>query len=193
VSLSRPDVADSSPGRQRVKCLALNGHYAAQHDSEGALSRMSARKPFLLTVVPLTIGAKFWVKPLILRPLRKGARCNMFHVKVKYYLDIMFCGYSGPMYIETVPIATLPGHPPREGWREGHKTHKRTLANLSTGRSQDRDLPACCATRPGLSARFVHDSQTLPTATWNHLSLVRKLHLDSMIASNPAEGIWCWR
>src|SRR5271169_5506191 len=37
-----------------------------------------------------------------------------------------------PMYIETVPNRNSPPAVLlREGWREGNKTHKRTLANLS--------------------------------------------------------------
>jgi hypothetical protein len=36
------------------------------------------------------------------------------------------------MYIETVPQPQFaPAIPLREGWREGNKTRKRTLANLS--------------------------------------------------------------
>ncbi len=64
-----------------------------------------------------------------------------------------------PMYIESVPNR---GSPPaillREGWRDGKKTHKRTLANLSDWPPHKIDLfrrllrdemlvsPATCST-----------------------------------------------
>jgi transposase len=93
------------------------------------------------------------------------------------------------MYIETVPNRNSP--PAillREGWREGHKTHKRTLANLShwpqpkieTFRRLLRD-ETLVSPQDLFTTR-----QTLPHGHVEAiLSLVRKLHLDSMIASKP--------
>jgi transposase len=55
------------------------------------------------------------------------------HVNVNFYLDMtVYLAIIAPMYIERVPNRNSP--PAillREGWREGKKTRKRTLANLS--------------------------------------------------------------
>ena len=55
------------------------------------------------------------------------------HVSDVYMLAYSYAiAYNAPMYIETVPNRNSP--PAillRQGWREGSKTLKRTLANLS--------------------------------------------------------------
>ena len=65
--------------------------------------------------------------------LRDIAPVTMFPCNMYIYLDIKTCMFIiAPMYIETVPNRNSP--PAillREGWREGKKTRKRTLANLS--------------------------------------------------------------
>lgn len=62
------------------------------------------------------------------------APCNMFPCNIYIYLDTYkYICTIAPMYIETVPNRNSP--PAillREGWREGKKTRKRTLANLSS-------------------------------------------------------------
>src|SRR5713226_4179609 len=67
--------------------------------------------------------------------------CIMFPCKLIICLDIKssLC-IIFPMYIETVPNRTSP--PAillREGWRQGNKTRKRTLANLSDWPQQKID------------------------------------------------------
>ena len=66
--------------------------------------------------------------------LRDIAPVTMFPCNMYIYLDIKTCMFIiAPMYIETVPNRNSP--PAillREGWREGKKTRKRTLANLSS-------------------------------------------------------------
>jgi hypothetical protein len=55
------------------------------------------------------------------------------------------------MYIETVPNRNSPSAILlRQGWREGNKTRKRTLANLSPigPRKKSRPSAAGCATNP---------------------------------------------
>jgi len=93
------------------------------------------------------------------------------------------------MYIETVPNRNSP--PAillREGWREGKKTHKRTLANLSgwpelkieTLRRLLRDEALVSP------SDLVDTEQTLPHGHVEAiLGMIRKLGLDAMIASKP--------
>ena len=93
------------------------------------------------------------------------------------------------MYIETVPNRNSP--PAillREGWREGNKTRKRTLANLSdwpqekieTFRRLLRDEPLV-APHDLLSTR-----KTLPHGHVEAMLVaIRKLGLDSMISAKP--------
>ena len=93
------------------------------------------------------------------------------------------------MYIETVPNRNSPPAVLlREGWREGKKTRKRTLANLSAGPPEKietfrrllRDEPLA-SPQDLLTTR-----QTLPQG---HVAAVRamlrRLGLDSLIASQP--------
>jgi transposase len=95
--------------------------------------------------------------------------------------------YNDPMYIETVPNRNSP--PAillREGWREGNKTRKRTLANLS-------DWPQA---KIQTFRRLLRDEilvspadlfRTLQTLPHGHvqaaLTAIRKLGLDSILAA----------
>jgi len=110
------------------------------------------------------------------------------HVIMKNMLYIYGEGcIIGPMYIETVPNRTSP--PAillREGWREGTKTRKRTLANLSdwpphkieTLRRLLRDEPLVSP------AELVTTERTLPHGhVAAILGTLRKLGLDALIAS----------
>lgn len=93
------------------------------------------------------------------------------------------------MYIETVPNRNSP--PAillREGWREGKKTHKRTLANLSHW--PQRKIQAfrrLLQDEPLLSPQDLLSTQkTLPHGHVEALLLaIRKLGLDSMLAAKP--------
>ncbi len=102
------------------------------------------------------------------------------------------------MYIETVPNRNSP--PAillREGWREGKKTLKRTLANLS-------DWPK---RKIETLRRLLHDEMlvspydlfdTERTLPHGHveaiLGTIRKLGLDSVISrSAAASATWWWR
>src|SRR5258708_7789503 len=94
-----------------------------------------------------------------------------------------------PMYIETVPNRNSP--PAillREGWREGNKTRKRTLANLShwpqekieTFRRLVRDEPL------GPPQDLLATQKTLPHGHVEALlRAIGKLGLDSMISAKP--------
>ncbi len=93
------------------------------------------------------------------------------------------------MYIETVPNRNSP--PAillREGWREGNKTRKRTVANLSdwpqekieTFRRLLRDEPLVSP------QDLLATQKTLPHGHVEALLLaLRKLGLDSMISAKP--------
>jgi len=97
--------------------------------------------------------------------------------------------YNDPMYVETVPNRNSP--PAillREGWRDGNLIRKRTLANLS-------DWPA---SKVATLRRLLRDEtlvspldqfRTLRTLPHGHveavLTAIRKLGLDSLVASRP--------
>ena len=95
------------------------------------------------------------------------------------------------MYIETVPNRNSP--PAillREGWREGNKTRKRTLANLSdwpqekieTFRRLLRDEPLVSP------QDLLATQKTLPHGHVEALLLaIRKLGLDAMISAKPCQ------
>jgi transposase len=93
------------------------------------------------------------------------------------------------MYVETVPNRNSP--PAillREGWREGTKTHKRTLANLSDWPPEKIDtLRRLLRDETLLSPDQLFDTQkTLPHGHVEALLLaVRKLGLDSLLSSKP--------
>jgi transposase len=93
------------------------------------------------------------------------------------------------MYVETVPNRNSP--PAillREGWREGTKTHKRTLANLSDWPPEKIDtLRRLLRDETLLSPDQLFDTQkTLPHGHVEAVLLaVRKLGLDSLLSSKP--------
>ena len=93
------------------------------------------------------------------------------------------------MYIETVPNRNSP--PAillREGWREGKKTHKRTLANLSDWPKQKIETLRRLLRDETLVSPddLVDTKKTLPHGHVEAiLGTIRKLGLDSMIASKP--------
>jgi len=93
------------------------------------------------------------------------------------------------MYIETVPNRNSP--PAillREGWREGHKTRKRTLANLSDWPQEKIDtFRRLLRDEPLVSPQDLLSTQkTLPHGHVEALLLAMgKLGLDSMISAKP--------
>jgi len=93
------------------------------------------------------------------------------------------------MYIETVPNRNSP--PAillREGWREGNKTHKRTLANLSHWPQQKIDtFRRLLQDEPLVSPQDLLATQkTLPHGHVEAmLRAIRKLGLDSILAAKP--------
>jgi transposase len=94
-----------------------------------------------------------------------------------------------PMYIETVPNRNSP--PAillREGWREGKKTHKRTLANLSHWpQHKIETFRRLLQDEPLVSPQDLLATQkTLPHGHVQAILLaIRKLGLDSMLAAKP--------
>jgi transposase len=94
-----------------------------------------------------------------------------------------------PMYVEIVPNRNSP--PAillREGWREGTKTHKRTLANLSDWPPEKIDtLRRLLRDETLLSPDQLFDTQkTLPHGHVEALlRAVRQLGLDSLLSSKP--------
>ena len=93
------------------------------------------------------------------------------------------------MYIETVPNRNSP--PAillREGWREGNKTRKRTLANLSHWPAHKIEMLRRLLRNETLVAAtdLVHTERTLPHGHVEAiLGTIRKLGLDSVIAAKP--------
>ena len=93
------------------------------------------------------------------------------------------------MYVETVPNRNSP--PAillREGWREGTKTHKRTLANLSDWPPQKIDtLRRLLRDETLVSPDQLFDTQkTLPHGHVEAVLLaVRKLGLDALLSAKP--------
>ena len=94
-----------------------------------------------------------------------------------------------PMYIETVPNRNSP--PAillREGWREGNKTRKRTVANLSAWPQEKIEtFRRLLRDEPLVSPQDLLSTQkTLPHGHVEALLLaLRKLGLDSMISAKP--------
>lgn len=91
------------------------------------------------------------------------------------------------MYIETVPNRNSP--PAillREGWRQGHKTHKRTLANLSHWPKQKIDtFRRLLQDEPLVSPRDLFCTRkTLPHGHVEAILMaIRQLGLDSLLAA----------
>ncbi len=94
-----------------------------------------------------------------------------------------------PMYIETVPNRNSPPAVLlREGWREGKKTHKRTLANLSHWpQHKIETFRRLLQDEPLVSPQDLLSTQkTLPHGHVQAILLaIRKLGLDSMLAAKP--------
>ena len=93
------------------------------------------------------------------------------------------------MYIETVPNRNSPPAVLlREGWREGKKTHKRTLANLSHWpQHKIETFRRLLQDEPLVSPQDLLSTQrTLPHGHVQAILLaIRKLGLDSMLAAKP--------
>jgi transposase/ribosomal protein L35 len=104
------------------------------------------------------------------------------------YIGYIIC-IIAPMYIETVPNRNSP--PAillREGWREGNKTHKRTLANLSHWpQHKIETFRRLLQDEPLVSPQDLLSTQkTLPHGHVQAILLaIRKLGLDSMLAAKP--------
>src|ERR1700732_1485569 len=112
----------------------------------------------------------------------------MFPCKLHICLDyIDFICIIAPMYIETVPNRTPP--PAillREGWREGNKTRKRTLANLSDWpKDKIESLRRLLRDEPLVSPHdLFRTQQTLPHGHVEAiLSTLRKLDLDTLVSA----------
>ena len=97
--------------------------------------------------------------------------------------------YNAPMYIEIVPNRNSPPAVLlREGWREGAKTLKRTLANLSHWPQQKID-----SFRRLLQDELLVSPQdlfcTIKTLPHGHVEAIlmamRKLGMDSLLAAKP--------
>ncbi len=97
--------------------------------------------------------------------------------------------YNAPMYIEIVPNRNSPPAVLlREGWREGSKTRKRTLANLSHWPQQKIDsFRRLLQDEPLVSPNDLFC--TLKTLPHGHVEAIlmamRKLGLDSLLAAKP--------
>jgi transposase len=95
--------------------------------------------------------------------------------------------YCSPMYVEIVPNRNSP--PAillREGWREGNKTRKRTLANLSDWpKEKIESLRRLLRDEPLVSPQdLFRTQQTLPHGHVEAiLNTMRKLGLDSLISA----------
>jgi transposase len=91
------------------------------------------------------------------------------------------------MYVETVPNRNSPPAVLlREGWREGNKTHKRTLANLSDWpKEKIESLRRLLRDEPLVSPQdLFRTQQTLPHGHVEAiLNTMRKLGLDSLISA----------
>src|SRR6266511_966679 len=95
--------------------------------------------------------------------------------------------YTAPMYIETVPNrSSPPAILLREGWREGAKTHKRTVANLSHWPQQKLEaFRRLLQDEPLVSPHDLFCTRkTLPHVHFEAvLMAMRKLGLDSLLAA----------
>ena len=110
------------------------------------------------------------------------------HVSDVYMLAYSYAiAYNAPMYIETVPNRNSP--PAillRQGWREGSKTLKRTLANLSHWPKQKIDtFRRLLQDEPLVSPQDLFCThKTLPHGHVEAILMaMRKLSLDSLLAA----------
>jgi transposase len=95
------------------------------------------------------------------------------------------------MYVETVPNRNSPPAVLlREGWREGNKTHKRTLANLSDWpKDKIESLRRLLRDEPLVSPQdLFRTQQTLPHGHVEAiLSTMRKLGLDTLVSAKRCQ------
>lgn len=113
---------------------------------------------------------------------------TMFPCKCNIFLDVVnYGGIIAPMYVETVPNRnSRPAILLREGWREGRKTRKRTLANLS-----DWSVPQIETLRRVLRGDTLVSPQdlltTAHTSPHGHveamLVMIHQLDLEAVISS----------
>src|SRR6266700_7084192 len=110
------------------------------------------------------------------------------HVNTVYMLvNNDYLAYNAPMYIEIVPNRNSPPAVLlREGWREGSKTLKRTLANLSHWPQQKIDsFRRLLQDEPLVSPQdLFFTRQTLPHGHVEAILMaMHKLGLDSLLAA----------
>lgn len=103
----------------------------------------------------------------------------------------MLLMYSVPMYIETVPNrGSKPAILLRESWREGKKTRKRTIANLSKWPPEKIEMLRAVL-KGGIVITDLESSfRTIRTMPHGHvaavLGTIRKLGLDRLISSRSS-------
>ena len=96
--------------------------------------------------------------------------------------------YNAPMYIESVPNrGSRPAILLRESWREGKKTRKRTIANLSNWPPEKIELLRAVLKGATVVSDLASSFQTTRSMPHGHVSAVlgtiRKLGMDRLIAS----------
>lgn len=96
--------------------------------------------------------------------------------------------YNAPMYIETVPNrGSKPAILLRESWREGKKTRKRTIANLSKWPPEKIEMLRAVLKGGTLVTDLESSFRTIRTMPHGHvaavLGTIRKLGLDRLVSS----------
>jgi len=114
--------------------------------------------------------------------------CDLFPCVYKIALDTwQVTVYNGPMYVDIVPNRkSKPAVLLREGWREGNRTRKRTLANISHWPQERIEaLRLLLKGKQMVPKQEVYDVvRSLPHGHVEAvLGTIRKLGLDSLIAS----------
>ena len=130
------------------------------------------------------------VKQLELREKRPFLCFNMFPCNYNFFVDKSEQSvYIAPMYIEKVPNRNSP--PAillREGWREGNKTRKRTIANLSSWPAYKVEMLRRLLRDETLVA-VGEGFQIVRSLPHGHvaaaLGTLRRVELDKLIASKP--------